>query len=753
MATLHAVTHNRKLYIRLLLSITLCIVLTLLVSSLFYFFTYTRIDLKKAYESDLSNLQQTSREVISMTESAQALSFQIYRTFTISKLLFYTKPNIYDETAAMTELNNYLNSIPFIESIYVYNSKNGLFYTARRDAEGGTFSKFELSDKGILDILDNFQQYRPFSPIPRTYGVSTLVGEHKIAAYTYLGYDAIGRAQTINSAVIVNISAEWMNKGISATRNGAGGASYILDNQSRLLLADTLQPKELSDKDRELLQNKVRDQDSSYVVASFDGEKSLISFTAPDSLDWQYVRVTPYSTVTKAVYTIRNNTMLIAIIILLAGLLVSWLLSRVLYRPIHQIVDKVQLLENERRNSSYTMKQTMLRNLIQGKQSLNKAIHVQRLAESGITLNLEAPYRVVLLKIDRFDSLKEQRGDDMSVYKFAVMNISGETCMQHYRTETIDIDEDSIVMLMNRVDDTNEPDDALLRALLGQVQQAVQEYLKLGLSITYSPETAGPSQLRALYRQVKEASKHRLFYGWGSIIDAQAIAALKMREYVFPGDKERKMTDALMTSKTEEAKKLFEEIVRETADYPIHVMQLAISHLTMTINNVLHTLYKNNNLDAEASASIQMPSYDRFETVEELCEVFFALFDDIQVKLSSKRTTKQSELVRRVNDLIHENFDNAELSLNWIADKLDMSSVYLSRMYKQQTMNAIVDVINTVRLEKSMDYLENSTLSVADIAQKSGYMSSSYFHRMFKKNFGVTPSDYRKLKQAEREAH
>jgi two-component system response regulator YesN len=81
-------TNQGKLYSRLLLTITLCVVVTLLVSSLFYFVAYVQIDLKKAYQSDVSNLTQTSKEVISMTESAQSVSFQVYRTFTISKLMF-----------------------------------------------------------------------------------------------------------------------------------------------------------------------------------------------------------------------------------------------------------------------------------------------------------------------------------------------------------------------------------------------------------------------------------------------------------------------------------------------------------------------------------------------------------------------------------------------------------------------------------------------------------------------------------------
>ncbi|WP_339206540.1 helix-turn-helix domain-containing protein [Paenibacillus sp. FSL K6-3182] len=738
--------NNGKLYSKLLFTITLCIVLTLMVSSLFNFFTYMQIDLKKAYQSDVSNLTQTSKEVISMTESAQSLSFQIYRTFSVSKLMFYNDPNIYDVTAAMNELNNYLNSMPFIESIYVYNSANGLFYTASRQAEGGTFNKEELADKGILDILDNYQEYRPFTPIPRTYKTVNLTGEQLTKAYTYLGYDAIGRTQTINSAVIINISSAWINKDIGVNKSDSEGKSYILDNQNLLLSGDTLLPKKLSNEDNRIINEKIKNKESGYVVADFDGKKSLISYTSPDSLDWQYVRVTPYKHVTKAIYSIRNTTIMIAVIILVIGLLISWLLSLMLYRPIHQIMNKMNILETEKRNSSYTIRQNMLRSLIQGSQSLQTNAQLQKLMVSGITFDFHARYRVVLLKIDELAALKQNRGDDLHVYKFAIMNIASEIAHNDYRVETVDMDADYVIMLLGRPDESDELDDEMLRNMLAKIQRSSLDFLKIGLSITYSPEAYQAQQLSTHYKLVKEASQHRLFYGLGSLINGQDIIALKSKEYIFPADKERKLTDALMTSKTEEAKKLFAEIVQETAQYPIHVVQLAISHLTMTVNNILFTIQKNNSLDVEASLSIHIPTPDHFETINELNEVFFSLFDDIQMKLSMKRSTKQGDLIRKINDLIQTEYANPNLSLNWIADELDMSSIYLSRVYKQQTLATIVDVINNVRMERAKEHLENTDLSIVDIAVKSGYTSSSYFHRMFKKSFGVTPSDYRKTK-------
>lgn len=724
----------------------MCIVLTLLVSSLFYYITFSQMDLKKAYESDLSNLKQTSKEMISMNESAQSLAFQSYRTFTISRLMFYTEPNIYDVTGAMNELSNYLNSMPFIESIYVYNSKNERFYLATRSGEGGVFSRETLVDKNLLNVLDNFQEYRPFTPIPRTFTLQDLNGQKVTNVYTYLGYDAIGKTQKINSAVIINISAAWINKDLGVA-SAMKAKSYILDDQNRLLSGATLNPSQISDSDKELLEKRIKNQESSYFVANFEGKKSLITFTSPDSLSWQYVRITPYNKVTETISSIRNTSFIIAAVVLIVGLFTSWLVSRYLYRPINQIVNRMNLLENDKRNSSYTIRQNMLRNLIQGTQMHTK-VNMDKLAQSGVTFDFHSKYRVVMLKIDQFDQLKETRGADLLAYKFAIMNISWEIGLKHYHVESVDLDDDSVIILLNQLETNELPDadDELLRTVLLQIQQASIDYLRIGISMTYSPDAAHPAQLSILYKEVKEASMHRLFHGRGCLISSEEIMSLRLKEYKFPVDKERKMMDALMSSKTEEAKKVFVDIVQDTAGYPIHVVQLAISHLTMTINNVLFTIYKNNSLDVESGSKFNIPAPDKFETLDELYEVFFSLFDDIQLKLTEKRTMKQGDLIRRINDFIQKEYANPNMSLNFIAEELDMSSIYISRIYKQQTLHAIVDVINNVRLERAKEHLENTDWPIVEIAEKSGYTSSSYFHRMFKKSFGVTPADYRKVK-------
>ncbi|WP_328803513.1 AraC family transcriptional regulator [Paenibacillus silvestris] len=734
---------NRKLYIKLLLTTILCTVLTLLVSSTIYFVNYRNINLNQVYQTDLENLTQTSREVISMTESAQSLTFQLYRNGNISKLMFYENPDIYDTTAAMRELNNYLNSMPYIASIYVYNPKANYVYIASDSGQNGLMTKEELVDKDILNVLDHFQEFKPFVPIPRTY-LKSASSTQKSNVYTYLCYDAIGNNNALNSAIIVNITTDWINKDIGKQHTNSTNSSFIIDNKGRTLSGDLPNHAEALTAESTITKQIMSSKSSGYFIDTVGGKKSLISFTAPDSLEWRYIRITPYQTITEKINKIRTTTIYIGASILVAGLLVSWLLSRKLYVPIDRMVTKMKSLESDKRNSLFTLKQDVLRKLIQGHEPITVKMMREKRSELGILFDFQSDYRLILLRIDGFQPFVQNHQDDLHVYKYAIMNISSEIASQAYQVETVDIGNDSTVLLINARSVPFDGDQSMFLALLKQIQKAVAELLKISLSVTYSPPSSQPQDLVSLYRRVVDASEHRVFLGPGSLIASLDHQYPETDDYLFTVEKEKKLIDALMAGKIAEAKKLYSVIIEETRPYPISVFQATLSRLTITLNGVLHTILKNNSLDTSMSIQLSRNALAKLETIEAIEVVVFELFDEMKKRLDDKRSMKQDDLIRKINDMIEQHCGNPNLCLNWIADEMDMSPIYLSRVYKQNTMNAVVDVINTMRMERAKDLLKHSDLPIADIAERIGYTNSSYFYRMFKKNFGLTPTDYRK---------
>ncbi|ASA24041.1 AraC family transcriptional regulator [Paenibacillus donghaensis] len=739
---------TRVLYGKLLRTITLCISLTFLVSTFVYYTYYIGVEKTQTFRSDLKDLTQTGKKVVNMAEVAQTLSFQLYRTSTISHLLFYNEPSIYEVTAAMSDLGNYLNSMPYIESIYVYNPNNDTIYISAAQGQNGVFTREELVDKQIISMLEHYQDYRTFTPIPRTYSLGKEFTE-EIPVYTYLCYDAINWDRAINSAVIVNISASWINRELAGGSPegedavAGSGTTYILDDQGRFLSGSGLTLEPLAAEENGWLERRVAAQSAGYFTASFRGEKSLVSYTSPDSLGWQYVRITPYDIITEQTTQIRNTTLLISVVILLAGLLISRILSKRLYLPIDSIVTRMNALEAEKRNSMFTIRQNALRSLVLGMKS-PQSLRQGEAQSFGAAFGFSEGYRLVLLRIDDYSTLREERGSYLLPYKFAIMNIASEICGQTCRVETVDMNDDSVVMLLSGLPPAEQLDAGLIDALLRQIREACREYLKIGLSLVYSPASDNAEQVNRLYKAAREASKHRLFYGHGCIIDAGYIGELQKNLYAYPADLEKKLVEALTGGRTEEALEYFSQMLRGMEQYPYHVLELTLSRISFTIKRILDNIVKCS--PATESRVPQLPLLEDYETLEQLEAAYCRLFADIQERQADKRSSKQSDLIRQINQKISDRYMDPSLSLNQIADELNMSPIYVSRLYKQQTMTTIVDLIMEVRMTAVCRLLKESDLSVSEIASAAGFTSSSYLHRMFKRSFSVTPIEFRRSK-------
>jgi YesN/AraC family two-component response regulator len=96
----------------------------------------------------------------------------------------------------------------------------------------------------------------------------------------------------------------------------------------------------------------------------------------------------------------------------------------------------------------------------------------------------------------------------------------------------------------------------------------------------------------------------------------------------------------------------------------------------------------------------------------------------------------------RVVKIVEQNLDNLNLDISFLEDELKMSNMQLYRKLKSLTNLSGNEFIKNVRLKKAVQLLESENFSVSEIAYKVGFNDPSYFTRMFKKEFGKTPSEY-----------
>ncbi|AIQ22295.1 AraC family transcriptional regulator [Paenibacillus sp. FSL H7-0737] len=741
----HWSKEHKKVYSRILLGSIGCVVITLLITSTILYMNFTSIALKQVYRSDSNSLNQIKTQLSTMTETVTSLSSQIYYDSAVSKLLYYADLNIYDVIFAQQQLDNYRASLPFIESIYVYNAKSNQFYISSNNSRSGIQPKSELDDDGILDLFMKFKEHRPFQPIPRTYNIGS-VQTTPVSSYTYLCYSVIDDNKDLNTAVVVNISASWLGLRMDQSEKEISENNTFIINQDGILYSSSDKQEMLTDiSDKTYIQKIIQDtSESTYFVDTVDGVKSLITFTTPDSLGWKYVRITPYSNITQEINEMRYRILFICIGILLLGLLISLTLSHSVYRPIDKVIRKFKTLETERRNHQHILKQDFLRNTILGRETNNAEVLQQKLHYFNSELMVNNKSLIVLIRIDQFPTVLEKYKEDIKLLKYAIMNICTEISSPIFQVEAIDMGDDSLLLLLNFHDPLYITEWDSLIEMAELMQLSIAKHLKLSITITFSPVKESIEQCILVYKQVLEASYHRLFKGYGSILFSVDIMNLKTKEYMFPVHKEKQFIESLMSGNAEKARSIYIDIVGEISEYSFTVVQLVVSHLALTVNNVLRTLKKNN-------AILTLPEFDttfllpnHVETMEEINTPYFKIFEEISEKLEEKRSTKQEDLIRKVHQIIERDYSNSNLCINSIADELSMSPIYLSRLYKQLTTKALPDIISEMRLNKAKELLKTSECTIVDIAEKTGFTSSSYFYRLFKNSTGITPSDYRK---------
>lgn len=99
--------------------------------------------------------------------------------------------------------------------------------------------------------------------------------------------------------------------------------------------------------------------------------------------------------------------------------------------------------------------------------------------------------------------------------------------------------------------------------------------------------------------------------------------------------------------------------------------------------------------------------------------------------------------VRIVKRYIAEHYQE-EISLSTAAEKVNISPVYLSRLFKKEEGINFIDYLNQYRLEAAKRLLRDMRYNVLEVADLTGFKNTRYFSKIFKKNIGLTPSEYRK---------
>ena len=99
------------------------------------------------------------------------------------------------------------------------------------------------------------------------------------------------------------------------------------------------------------------------------------------------------------------------------------------------------------------------------------------------------------------------------------------------------------------------------------------------------------------------------------------------------------------------------------------------------------------------------------------------------------------DFLERMQRIIEENFSNADLNVNFLADKMCISRSRLFAKIKTLADISPNEMIQIVRLKKAAQLLAEGNMKVSEVCYTVGFNNPSYFSKCFYKQFGVRPTE------------
>ena len=135
---------------------------------------------------------------------------------------------------------------------------------------------------------------------------------------------------------------------------------------------------------------------------------------------------------------------------------------------------------------------------------------------------------------------------------------------------------------------------------------------------------------------------------------------------------------------------------------------------------------------------------EQARTLEEVHRLQYIMLMDLCQRCGAAKLPKgiSAEINHCMNYI--QSHTNGSLGVDDVAEQIHRSSSYLMRRFKAEVGMSVGDYITKCKLEEACDLLTYGDRSLAEISAYLGYSSQSYFQNVFKKQYGMTPLQYRK---------
>lgn len=170
--------------------------------------------------------------------------------------------------------------------------------------------------------------------------------------------------------------------------------------------------------------------------------------------------------------------------------------------------------------------------------------------------------------------------------------------------------------------------------------------------------------------------------------------------------------------------------------------QYSAMYIKFVFSNVIQELYQENQFAEDRRLYEEIDRLYNCSNIMQILDVTEECIREYEEFINQSMHESRDE-VATVKNYIYQHYDE-DLNLETLAEKVYLSSGYLSFIFKKETGMNLNRFIRVFRMEKAKELLCSTNMKVAQISEKVGFANVSYFCRSFREYYGSSPESYRK---------
>lgn len=725
---------------------------------------------KEIDKSSLQVLEQTRRLMDYQLNHIDAMSIQLANNDTLAKAiemkdLDTIQPLLDHIQYQLREI--YINS-PYIDSLYVYYKHVNMVQSAITGLQ--PIDQFEQKD--LLTSFNEMTNEKQWffsdtinlnNPSQNSFPVTLIRPLPLLNEYN-------------TGAIIVNLNKNVLFKSPSAELMREGEEIWMLHPDGTygfdIKQGISIAPDKLSSVSNQL-DKEINNFDDAYM-----GDNYRFSIVTSPLTGWKYIYLVPTDVLYS--HTKVNNWFMLALvsISIIISLCFALIIGKRIYNPIQTLIQiigaKQNLSEKRLRTSSERefpfilsaieefskkeekLKEELQKNLPVMRQNfLTNILHtrtdhhedqLRKLRDYGINFSDEDYFSSVLIIDNYADFIKKYPEIDQNLYRYFIEKISEEILSEKFNVVCINSDSSDIIIVCNSCQKYNEKElyEIALTAFK-TISQQIKKHLDITVSIGIGAYVKQFGHIADSYQAALQALELRAYKGNCSIICSWQFKTEKsMDSTIFKKRREFEQSMIIAVKGADFAKITqtldeFFVFIRKYENYPFVLAQHIILELLTSLT------HESAELGITGTSDEDVELYNKvmqFDTLDQLEAWITKYTQELISLLKEQLNQNHPDISNQIVDYINQNY-NKEISLNGIADKLNLDSSYVSRLFKQKTGVKFMEYLISLRIEKAKDLLIHSSLSVKDIGKTVGYNNTHSFIRIFKKNEGLTPGKFR----------